>query len=53
MGIDTFAEVHGSHNDPGFVKNNTGKGKLYPDGPPCKVKRKDVPTLIHGLHPDQ
>ena len=45
-GIDTFAEVHGNYNEPGFVRNNTGKGKLYPGGPTCNVKGNNIATLI-------
>jgi hypothetical protein len=29
------------------LKRNTGKGKVFPDGPVCTYKGIDIPTLIH------
>ena len=34
-GIDMFAEEIGMLGDIDFLKNNSGKGKVYPGGPTC------------------
>ena len=34
-GIDIFAEPVGDVRDKDFVRNNMGKGKLFPGGPEC------------------
>lgn len=45
-GIDPWAEKHGSEDDPDFIKNNTGPGKLYPMGPSCTFKGYKFPARL-------
>jgi hypothetical protein len=45
-GIDVFAQKVGNETDPDFVQNNTGPGKLYPLGPTCEFKGKQVPCVV-------
>ena len=35
-----------SKHDPQLFKDNYGPGKLFPCGPVCKLKGKDIPTMI-------
>ena len=44
-GMDLFADVIGDVQDANFFENNSGPGKLYPGGPTCKYKGKDVPCM--------
>ena len=44
--IDLLAETMGKTDETDFVKNNTGKGKIYPGGPTCTYKNKSVPCLV-------
>ena len=48
-GIGLFAEPEGNTYDKDFVKNNTGKEKIYPGGPTCTYKNKRVPCLVRCL----
>jgi len=45
-GIDVFALKVGNETDPDFIQNNTGPGKLYPMGPTCEFKGKQVPCAV-------
>ena len=45
-GVNVFAQKVGDEADPDFVKNNTGPGKLYPLGPTCEFKGKQVPCVV-------
>ena len=45
-GMDIFAEINGAENDVDFFEKNSGPGKLYPGGPTCKFKGKEVPCLV-------
>lgn len=46
MGIDIEATVIGSPSDKDYIKNNRGKGKLFPTGPECIFNGKKIPTLV-------
>jgi hypothetical protein len=45
-GLDLFATKEGDDSDPAFVANSTGRGKMYPCGPVCHFKRKQVPCMV-------
>ena len=45
-GLDVFATKVGDESDPDFIANNTGDGKLYPYGPSCFFKGKEVPCMV-------
>ena len=45
-GIDLFAEKVSNESDPDFVQKNTGPGMLYPLGPTCELKGKQVPCIV-------
>ena len=45
-GMDVFVKVNGVATDDDFFKNNSGPGKMYPGGPTCHYKGKDVPCLV-------
>ena len=53
MGINPFAEVDGSVRDKDFfLKNSKGENKLYPGGPTCIYKGKEVPCLVRWSESD-
>jgi hypothetical protein len=45
-GLDLFATKIGNETDDYFILNNTGSGKLYPNGPTCQFKGKEVPCVV-------
>jgi hypothetical protein len=45
-GLDLFTAKEGDENDADFVSRNTGKGKMYPCGPVCNFKGKQVPCMV-------
>ena len=45
-GLDVFATKIGDEKDPAFIANNTGSGKMYPYGPSCVFKGKEVPCMV-------
>ena len=45
-GIDISAEPHGTPDDTDFFDNNFGPGKLYPGGPTCNFKGKEIPCMV-------
>jgi hypothetical protein len=45
-GLDLFATKIGNGTDLDFIANNTGPGKLYPNGPTCQFKGKDMPCVV-------
>ena len=45
-GLDLFATKEGNEEDPDFLEKNTGPGKIYPYGPSCWFKGKEVPCVI-------
>jgi hypothetical protein len=45
-GLDLFATKIGHETDDDFILNNTGPGKLYPNGPTCQFKGKEVPCVV-------
>jgi len=48
-GLDVFATKEGDENDPDFVSKNTGRGKIYPCGPVCHFKGKQVPCMVSSI----
>ena len=44
-GMDCFAKKNGVITDEDFFLKNMGPGKLYPTGPTCTYKGKEVPCL--------
>lgn len=45
-GLDIFAPKEGNEMDPEFYVRNTGPGKMYPCGPTCTYRGKEVPCLV-------
>jgi hypothetical protein len=45
-GLDIFAPVEGVEEDDDFYEKNTGAGKMYPCGPTCAYRGKEVPCLV-------
>ncbi len=45
-GLDLFTTKEGDESDPDFVAKNTGRGKMYPCGPVCYFKGKQVPCMV-------
>ena len=45
-GMDVFADVVRNNDDADFFENNSGPNKLYPGGPTCSFKGKEVPCLV-------
>jgi hypothetical protein len=45
-GLNVFATKEGSENDADFISRNTGPDKMYPYGPTCSFKGKDVPCIV-------
>jgi hypothetical protein len=45
-GLDVFATKIGNESDPDFITNNTGPGKIYPYGPSCLFRGKEVPCIV-------
>jgi len=45
-GLDIFAPVEGVEEDDDFYEKNTGAGKMYPCGPTCTYRGKEVPCLV-------
>jgi hypothetical protein len=45
-GLDVFATKNGEETDPDFIYNNTGPGKIYPNGPTCLFNGKEVPCMV-------
>ena len=45
-GIDPTKPVTGDVNDHDFIERNFGKGKLFPGGPSCKYRGKDIPCMV-------
>jgi hypothetical protein len=45
-GMDIFAKTIGNESDNDYIKNNTGPGKLFPCGPKCTYKGKEVPCMV-------
>jgi hypothetical protein len=45
-GLDVFAKKNGEESDDDFIANNTGPGKIYPNGPTCVFKGKEVPCMV-------
>jgi hypothetical protein len=48
-GLDVFATKEDDENDPDFVSKNTGRGKIYPCGPVCHFKGKQVPCMVSSI----
>eukprot|EP00978_Attheya_sp_CCMP212_P006142 scaffold13838_cov51-Attheya_sp.AAC.1 len=46
LGIDIFAEVVGTENDPDYHKNNIGPGKRFQGGPTCEFRGKTIPCMV-------
>jgi hypothetical protein len=44
--LDVLAEKEGNETDPDFNMKNTSPGKIYPNGPTCHYKGKDVPCMV-------
>jgi hypothetical protein len=45
-GLDVFTTKEGDETDPDFVAENIGRGKIYPCGPFCHFKGKQVPCMV-------
>jgi hypothetical protein len=45
-GLDAFASKIGNESDPDFITKNSGPGKIYPNGPTCVFKGKEVPCKV-------
>ena len=45
-GLDLFATQIDDESDPDYITNNTGPGKIYPNGPTCVYKGKEVPCMV-------
>ena len=45
-GVDMFKEIQGSTDDDDFFLMNTGPGTLFPGGPRCIYRGKEVPCMI-------
>jgi hypothetical protein len=45
-GLDLFATKIGEESDLDFAEKNTGEGKMYPNGPTCQFKGKEVPCMV-------
>ena len=44
-GYDPHAEMFGDWLDEDFMEKNTGDGKMFPCGPTCSFRGKEVPTF--------
>ena len=46
IGLDEFARVIGERGDKDFVLKNSGAGNMFPGGPTCCFRGKDVPCFV-------
>jgi hypothetical protein len=46
--LDAFATKIGKDFDPDFTTDNSGPGKIYPNGPTCVFKGKEVPCMVYN-----
>ena len=46
IGLDEFARVIGERGDKDFVLKNSGAGNMFPGGPTCRFRGKDVPCFV-------
>ena len=46
MGLDGSADMVNNVSDSDFIQNNSGAGKLFPDGPSCIFNVKTIPCFI-------
>ena len=45
-GIYSSKAVTGDIKDHDFIENNFGAGKLFPGGPTCHFRGKDIPCMV-------